>query len=176
MAPNALVIVRKASAPVPPPTTTTTTTPPGPGTNGPEPVLTGRPVPSIGDLSPSDADLGFTVGGAGSERLVPAPETDDRSKKGNRKGRGKGKAKGNGDSSEGFVDADGNWIPDPFSFPAGTGPLDSALPSGPAEEAGPLLELGYTLAATVAAGMILVVSGGISHVRRARRTRPALWL
>ena len=182
MAPNALVILRKASAPVPPPTTeTTTTTAPGgsgggPGTVGSEPVLTGRPVPSIGDISPSDPDLQFTVGGGGSERLLlPAPDSDDRGQKGNRKGKGKGKGKAAG--SEGFiVDADGNWIPDPFSFPAGAGPGEEALPTGPAEEAGPLLSLGFTLAAMVAAGMIIVVGGGINHVRRARRTRPALWL
>lgn len=182
MAPNALVIVPKASAPVPPPpTSTTTTTGPGgsgtaggPGTDSAEPVLTGRPVPSIGDISPSDIDPEFTVGGGGSERLVlPAPDTDDRRQKGNRKGR---KGKGDGNSSGGFVDADGNWIPDPFSFPAGTGPGDSALPTGPEEDAGPLLGLGFTLAVTVAGGLILIVGGGISHVRRARRSRPALWL
>jgi hypothetical protein len=182
MAPNSLVIVPKASAPVPPPTSTTTTTAPGAsgpgsgggsGTDGPEPVLTGRPVPSIGDISPSDTDLQFTVGGSGSERLMmPAPDTDDRGQKGRRKGRGKG----NGDSSEGFVDANGNWIPDPFSFPAGTGPGYSALPTGPEEDAGPLLGLGFTLAVTLAAGLIIVVGGGISHVLRARRSRPALWL
>ena len=185
MAPNALVIVRKASAPVPPPTSdTTTTTAPGgsgpgsgsgggSGTNDSEPVLTGRPVPSIGDISPSDTDPRFTVGGGGSERLVlPAPDADDRGQKGRRKGRGKG----NGSSSEGFVDANGNWIPDPFSFPEGTGPGYSALPTGPEEEAGPLLGLGFTLAVTVATGMIIIVGGGISHVLRGRRTRPALWL
>ncbi len=182
MAPNALVIVPKASAPVPPPTSTTTTTAPGAsgpgsgggsGTDGPEPVLSGRPVPSIGDISPSDTDLQFTVGGSGSQRLMmPAPDTDDRGQKGRRKGRGKG----NGDSSEGFVDANGNWIPDPFSFPAGTGPGYSALPTGPEEDAGPLLGLGFTLAVTLAAGLIIVVGGGISHVLRARRSRPALWL
>ncbi|HZI37583.1 MAG TPA: phosphodiester glycosidase family protein [Acidimicrobiia bacterium] len=182
MAPNALVIVRKASAPVPPPTSdTTTTTAPGgsgpgtggSGTDGPEPVLTGRPVPSIGDISSSDTDLQFTVGGAGSDRLVlPAPDTERNGQKGNRKRKDKGK----GDGSEGFVDANGNWIPDPFSFPAGTGPGYSALPSGPEEEAGPLLGLGFALAVTVAAGMIIVVGGGISHVCRARRSRPALWL
>jgi hypothetical protein len=182
MAPNALVIVPKASAPVPPPTSTTTTTAPGAsgpgsgggsGTDGPEPVLSGRPVPSIGDISPSDTDLQFTVGGSGSQRLMmPAPDTDDRGPKGRRKGRGKG----NGDSSEGFVDANGNWIPDPFSFPAGTGPGYSALPTGPEEDAGPLLGLGFTLAVTLAAGLIIVVGGGISHVLRARRSRPALWL
>lgn len=184
MAPNALVIVPRASASVPPPTTTTTApggsgpgsgSTGGSGTDSPEPVLTGRPVPSIGDISPSDPDLGFTVGGGGSERLVmPAPDTDDRGQKGRRKGRGKGK--GDGNSPEGFVDANGNWIPDPFSFPDGTGPGYSALPSGPEEEAGPLLGLGFTLAVTVATGMIIIVGGGVSHVRRARRTRPALWL
>jgi hypothetical protein len=182
MAPNALVIVRKASAPVPPPPSdTTTTTAPGgsgpgaggSGTDSPEPVLTGRPVPSIGDISPSDTDLQFTVGGAGSDRLVlPAPDTERNGQKGNRKRKDKGK----GEGSEGFVDANGNWIPDPFRFPAGTGPGYSALPSGPEEEAGPLLGLGFTLAVTVATGMIIVVGGGISHVRRARRSRPALWL
>lgn len=184
MAPNALVIVPKASASVPPPTTTTTApggsgpgsgSTGGSGTDSPEPVLTGRPVPSIGDISPSDPDLEFTVGGGGSGRLVlPSPDADDRDQKGRRKGRGKGK--GDGSSPEGFVDADGNWIPDPFSFPDGTGPGYSALPSGPEEEAGPLLGLGFTLAVTVATGMIIVVGGAISHVRRARRTRPALWL
>ena len=185
MAPNALVIVPKAPAPVPPPTPdTTTTTGPGgsgpgsgsaggSGTDSPEPVLTGRAVPSIGDISPSDNDLQFTVGGGGSGRLVlPAPDTDGDRQKGNRKGRGKGK----GNSSEGFVDANGNWIPDPFSFPAGTGPGYSALPSGPEEEVGPLLGLGFTLAVTVAGGMIIIVGGGINHVRRGRRSRPALWL
>jgi hypothetical protein len=183
MAPNALVIVPKASAPVPPPTPdTTTTTGPGgsgpgsgsgSGTDSPEAVLTGRPIPSIGDISPSDTDLQFSVGGGGSGRLVlPAPDKDDDGQKGNRKRRGKG----DGNSSEGFVDANGNWIPEPFSFPAGTGPGDSALPSGPEEEAGPLLGLGFTLAVTAASGMIIIVGGGINHLRRARRSRPALWL
>lgn len=191
MAPNSLVIVPKAPAPGQPPSTTTTTAPGGSGpgsgsgggsgTDGPEPVLTGRPVPSIGDISPSDTDPDpdprFTVGGGGSERLVlPAPDTDDRGQKGRRKGRGKGKGDGNSNSSEGFVDANGNWIPDPFNFPEGTGPGYAALPSGPEEEAGALLGLGFTLAVTVATGMILTVSCGINHLRRARRTRPALWL
>lgn len=186
MAPNALVIVPKASAPVPPPTPdTTTTTGPGgsgpgsgsaggSGTDSPEAVLIGRfnPVPSIGDISPSDTDLRFTVGGGGSGRLVlPAPDRDE-GQKGNRRRRGKG----DGTSSGGFADVSGNWLPDPFSLPAGTGPGDSALPSGPEEEAGPLLGLGFTLAVTVATGMILIVCGGINHVRRARRSRPALWL
>jgi hypothetical protein len=179
MAPNALVIVPKPSAPPPPPPTTTTT---APGASGP--VLTGRPVPSVGDVSPSDSDTQFTVVGGGSERLVPpAPDTDEHGQKGKGKGGGKGKGrgkvklKGNANSSEGFVDASGNWMPDLFTLPAGIGPGDSALPIGPEEQAGPLLGLGFTLAVTVAIGMIIIVGGGISHVRRARRrSRPALWL
>lgn len=179
MAPNSLVIVRKASAPVPPPTTTTTTAP-GPGTNSSEPVLTGRPVPSVGDVS-SDPDLQFTVGGGGSEELLlPAPDTAEPGETGSptaKGSKGRGKSKGKAAGSERFVlDANGNWIPDPFSFPGGAGPEESALPTGPAEEAGPLLSLGFTLAVMVAAGMIIVVGGGISYVRRSRRTRPALWL
>jgi hypothetical protein len=182
MAPNALVIVPKASAPVPPAQTsdtTTTTAPGGSGTDSPEAVLTGRfnPVPSIGDVSPSDPDLQFTVGGGGSGRLVlPAPGKDNHGQKGKQKGKGKGKGKGNDNSSEGFVDVNGNWMPDLFSLPAGMGPGDSALPNGPEEKAGPLLGLGFALAVTVAAGMIIIVGGGISHVRRTRRSRPALWL
>jgi len=181
MAPNALVIVPKPSAPPPPPSTSDTTTTTAPGDSGP--VLTGRftPVPSIGDVSPSDSDPEFTVGGGGSGRLVPAaPDTVDHVQKGKGKGGGKGKGKvklkGNANGSEGFVDASGNWIPDLFALPAGIAPGDSALPIGPEEQAGPLLGMGFTLAVTVAIGMIIIVSGGISRVRRSRRSRPALWL
>jgi hypothetical protein len=181
MAPNAFVIVPKAPAPAPPapPSATTTTTAPGSATGGPEAVLTGRfnPVPSVGDLSPSDPQ--FTVGGGGSGRLLlPEPDKEHHAQKGKGKGKGKGKDKGKGgdDGSEGFVDVNGNWMPDLFSLPPGMGPGDSALPSGPEEKAGPLLGLGFALAVTVATGLILIVGGGISHVRRTRRTRPALWL
>jgi hypothetical protein len=190
MAPNALVIVPKPSAPLPPPPasdTTTTATGPGPGgsgpgsgspggsrTDSPGAVLTGRfePVPSIGDISPSDSDPQFAVGGTGGSGrlLLPGPDKDDHGRKGKRNGRG------NGNSSEGFVDASGNWLPGSFAFPAGTGPGDSALPNGPEEEAGPLLGLGFTMAAMVGIGLVIIVMGGIRNVWRARRSRPALWL
>lgn len=184
MAPNALVIVPKAPDPRPSDSTTTTTGPgggQGPGSGPADPagdddaVLTGGsrfwPGDPTGDTSsPSENDPAFLTGGAGAWDRLVLPSLDEEQRKGT-KGRGKGRHR----DSDAVGNLNGDWLPVMPPLP-GFAPGDSALAAGPAEDGGPLLDLAFTTAAMVAAGMVLAVLAGINSVRRSRRPRPALWL
>ena len=181
LAPNSLVIVPKPADPAPSPApsdpTTTTTAPaadPGSGSTGGDiPLTTGGGLHPIGGIDgpASVDDPVFVTGGAGlyPRRLMPAPDKE--------RPKGKnGKAPRDGGATGGDLNVawpPGLTLPGPGD---GSGGEQSALPLDGDDTGGPLLDLGMSLAALVASGMILVVLTGISRVRRSRRVRPPLWL
>ena len=186
MAPNALVIVPKDPDPPAPPPSDPTTTTTGPGGQGPgsvpadlaggdDAVLTGgnrfRPGAPTGDTSsPSENDPTFLTSGAGASDRLVLPALDEEQPQ-----RTKGKSKGRRQGSDAVGNLNGDWLPLIPPLP-GAAPGNLALPAVPAEDGGPLLDLAFTMAGMVAAGMVLAVLAGISSVRRSRRPRPALWL